>query len=305
MIVIRECRGFEELQACVDLQIEVWGYSDGDVIPKRVFLVAQKIGGQVIGAFDTEIKSQRSEIRDQEPEIRDLGPGTKDDGDAGSLIGFAFGLPGAKTGSKSQSGKPELYLHSHMLAVREGYRNQKIGARLKLAQREDALKRGFTRMEWTFDPVEIKNAFLNIHKLGAVVRNYEENFYGVSSSRLQGGLQTDRLLAEWWIATPRVEAAIQGRAPEPRGADVLEEGEVERIVVPAEIYAWKADDAHRHLAQRVQAENRLRFQKAFAEGLAVIGFTRDAEGNGIFHLGRWTQPDGETAVAAEVVAVES
>jgi predicted GNAT superfamily acetyltransferase len=282
MIVIRECRGFDELQACVDLQIEVWGYSDGDVIPRRVFLVAQKIGGQVIGAFDTEL------------------PGAPADGDAGSLIGFAFGLPGAKTGAKSRSGKPEPYLHSHMLAVREGYRNQKIGARLKLAQREDALKRGFLRMEWTFDPVEIKNAFLNIHKLGAVVRNYEENFYGVSSSRLQGGLQTDRLLAEWWIATPRVEAAIQGRAPELRGADVLEE-----IVIPAEIYAWKAEDAHRHLAQRVQAENRLRFQKAFAEGLAVVGFTRDAEGNGIFHLGRWTQPDGETAVAAEEVAVES
>src|ERR1700761_2776017 len=213
MIVIRECRGFEELQACVDLQIEVWGYSDGDVIPKRVFLVAQKIGGQVIGAFDTAL------------------PGAPADGDAGSLIGFAFSLPGAKTGAKSRNGMPEPYLHSHMLAVREGYRNQKIGARLKLAQREDALKRGFTRMEWTFDPVEIKNAFLNIHKLGAVVRNYEENFYGVSSSRLQGGLQTDRLLAEWWIATPRVEAAIQGRAPEPKGANVLEEGEIERIVV--------------------------------------------------------------------------
>ena len=300
MIVIRECRGFEELQACVDLQIEVWGYSDGDVIPRRVFLVAQKIGGQVIGAFDTGIRGQGAGIEDEGPGNRDQGTGDAEQGDAGSLIGFAFGLPGAKTGAKSRSGKPELYLHSHMLAVREGYRNQKIGARLKLAQREDALKRGFTRMEWTFDPVEIKNAFLNIHKLGAVVRNYEENFYGVSSSRLQGGLQTDRLLAEWWIATPRVEAAIQGRAPEPRGADVLEE-----IVVPAEIYAWKAEDAHRHLAQRVQTENRLRFQKAFAEGLAVIGFTRDAEGNGIFHLGRWTQPDGETAVAAEEVAVES
>ncbi|HTJ28934.1 MAG TPA: hypothetical protein VL346_00445 [Acidobacteriaceae bacterium] len=275
--MIRECKGFEELQACVDLQVEVWGYADGDVIPRRVFLVAQKIGGQVIGAFDTELGGQWAVDGGQ--------------GNSLNLIGFAFGLPGAKTGAKSRSGRPESYLHSHMLAVREGYRNQKIGAKLKLAQREDALRRGFRRMEWTFDPVEIKNSFLNIHKLGAVVRSYEENFYGVSSSRLQGGLQTDRLVAEWWLDAPRVEAAIEGR-PRWDEAECLEE-----IRVPAEIYAWKAEDADRHLAVAVQKDNRARFQKAFAEGLAVIGFTRDAKGDGIFHLGRWTEPE-ETNEAA-------
>ena len=268
MILIRECRGFDELQACVDMEIEVWGYNDGDVIARRVFLVAQKIGGQVIGAFDTAL------------------PGAPEDGNAASLIGFSFSLPGAKTGAKSESGGPEPYLHSHMLAVRDGYRNQRIGARLKLAQREDALKRGFARIEWTFDPVEIKNAFLNIHKLGAIVRRYEENFYGVSSSRLQGGLQTDRLVAEWWIATPRVEAAIAGRPAE----DAPRESWLEEIRVPAAIYQWKAEDTHRHLAQQVQAENRQRFQKAFAGGLAVVAFARDAEGNGTFHLGRWNEP---------------
>jgi predicted GNAT superfamily acetyltransferase len=268
MIVIRVCRGFEELQACVDLQIEVWGYSDGDVIPRRVFLVAQKIGGQAIGAFET---------------------GTRDEeGDAASLIGFAFSLPGVKTGAASRSGRPESYLHSHMLAVRDGYRNQNIGARLKLAQREDALARGFDRMEWTFDPVEIKNAFLNIRKLGAIVRRYEENFYGASASHLQGGLQTDRLVAEWWIASEHVRQAIQGRTPASPGR----EGEdyVTSIRVPAAIYGWKADDRQRHLAQRVQAENRARFQEAFAAGLAVTSFTRDGEGNGIFYLGHWDEP---------------
>jgi predicted GNAT superfamily acetyltransferase len=273
MIVIRECRGFAELQACVDLQIEVWGYSDGDVIPRRVFLVAQKIGGQAIGAFDISL------------------PGASPEGDPTSLIGFAFGLPGVKTGAQSQSGHPESYLHSHMLAVRSGYRNQSIGARLKLAQRQDALARGIRRIEWTFDPVEIKNAFLNIHKLGAIVRRYEENFYGVSSSRLQGGLQTDRLVAEWWITTPRVTAAIgetlQGSQPAPV------ESWLEDIRVPTAIYQWKADDQHRHLAQQVQAENRAKFQRAFSEGLSVVAFTRDAEGSGIFHLGRWAEPKFE------------
>jgi predicted GNAT superfamily acetyltransferase len=276
MIVIRECRGFDELEACVDLQIEVWGYSDGDVIPRRVFLVAQKIGGQVIGAFDTSL------------------PGAPAEGDATSLVGFSFSLPGVKTGAASRTGLPESYLHSHMLAVREGYRNQNIGARLKLAQRDDALARAITRIEWTFDPVEIKNSFLNIHKLGAIVRRYEENFYGVSSSRLQGGLQTDRLVAEWWIASPRVIAAIQGRSASVRGED-----SVEQIQVPAKIYDWKADDEHRHLAQKVQAENRRRFQEAFSKGLAVVAFTRDSEGNGTFHLGRWTEPEAEASLESE------
>jgi len=280
MIVIRECRGFEELQACVDLQLDVWGYSEGDVIPRRVFLVSQKIGGQVIGAFETGNREQ--------------GTGNRDQGDASSLVGFSFSLPGVKTGALSRSGRPESYLHSHMLAVREGFRNQNIGARLKLAQRADALARGFERIEWTFDPVEIKNSFLNIHKLGAIVRRYEENFYGVSSSRLQGGLQTDRLVAEWWIASPRVTEAIEGRSvAASRGAFPAE------IRVPAAIYAWKADDRERHLAQEVQAENRRKFQEAFSQGFAVVGFSRDAEGNGIFHLDRWTEPDGQFGVESE------
>jgi len=270
MIVIRECRGFDELQACVDLQIEVWGYSDGDVIPRRVFLVAQKIGGQAIGAFDTSI------------------PGAPEDGDAASMVGFSFSLPGVKTGAQSRSGKPESYLHSHMLAVREGYRNQSVGARLKLAQREDALKRGFDRIEWTFDPVEIKNSFLNIHKLGAIVRRYEENFYGVSSSRLQGGLQTDRLVAEWWIASPHVKEAIEGKLSTSPGRPG--EDWVTSIQVPAAIYGWKAEDSQRHRAQEVQAENRHKFREAFSQGLAVVAFTRDDEGNGTFYLGRWSEP---------------
>jgi predicted GNAT superfamily acetyltransferase len=267
MIVIRECRGFDELQACVDLQIEVWGYSDGDVIPRRVFLVAQKIGGQVIGAFDVA-----------EGEA----------GNASSMVGFALSLPGVKTAAQSRTGRPESYLHSHMLAVREGYRNQSIGARLKLAQRDEALTRGLDRMEWTFDPLEIKNAFLNIHKLGAVVRRYEENFYGASSSKLQGGLQTDRLVAEWWIESPCVIAAVAGERAI-AGNDPENE-----IRIPAAIYAWKASDADRHLAQAVQAENRQRFQAAFARGLAVVGFTRDTDGNGIYRLGRWLQPDSHS-----------
>jgi predicted GNAT superfamily acetyltransferase len=104
---------------------------------------------------------------------------------------------------------------------------------------------------------------------------------------LQGGLQTDRLVAEWWIASPRVHAAVERRS-----TDAVEAAEME-IRVPGAIYAWKADETQRHLAQAVQAENRARFQEAFARGLTVIGFVRDADGNGIYRLGRWMEPDSQ------------
>jgi predicted GNAT superfamily acetyltransferase len=260
MIAFRSCSGFDELEACVQLQIETWGYNEGDVIPRRAFLVAQKIGGQVIGAFDTEI------------------PGAPAEGGPESLVGFAFSLPGVKTGG----GIPRAYLHSHMLAVKEEYRNRGLGAKLKLEQRKEALSRGIRHMEWTFDPLEIKNAFLNIHKLGAIVCGYRVNFYGVSSSRLQGGLPTDRLLAEWELDSPRVLAILEGNGA---SKQVTEERILVRIEVPASIYQWKASETYRERALAVQMENRSKFQEAFSQGLAVLGFVRDAEGNGVFELG--------------------
>ncbi|HEV2326882.1 MAG TPA: GNAT family N-acetyltransferase [Terracidiphilus sp.] len=257
MIEIRSCCGFEELEACVQLQVETWGYDESDIIPRKAFLVAQKIGGQVLGAFET-----------------------KTDGSPHRLVGFAMSLPGVKT---SVGAEPIPYLHSHMLAVRENYRNRGLGARLKREQRNEALSRGIRLMEWTFDPLEIKNAFLNVHKLGAVARRYLENFYGVSSSRLQGGLPTDRLVAEWWLDSPRVQTVLDGRAADAQSRDNV----IECIEVPAAIYEWKNSDADRERARAVQLENRGRFQDAFSRGLAVTGFVCDAEGNGIFELGRW------------------
>jgi predicted GNAT superfamily acetyltransferase len=260
LIVIRGCVGHEELEACVQLQVETWGYDATDIIPRKAFLVMQKVGGQVLGAFDNDLA------------------GAAADGDAASMIGFAMSLPGIKTGANSPDGRAYPYMHSHMLAVKSGYRNRGVGAQLKLAQREDALARGVTHMEWTFDPVEIKNAFLNINKLGAIVRRYSENFYGVSSSRLQGGLPTDRLIAEWKLDSPRVRGILEGKPP----ADLIIE---ERISVPASIYEWKASDEDRPRALAVHLENRHKFQRAFARGLAVVGFRRDTEGNGTFELG--------------------
>jgi predicted GNAT superfamily acetyltransferase len=260
VIVIRNCEGFDELEACVQLQVETWGLDDLETTPRKTFLLAQKIGGQVMGAFDTEMA------------------GTGERGGPESLVGFAMALPGMKT----MDSAPRPYLHSHMLAVRKHYRNRGLGAKLKWEQRLEALGRGIRLMEWTFDPLEIKNAYLNIHKLGAVVRGYLVDFYGVSSSQLQGGLPTDRLVAEWWLDSPRVQAVLEGH---PAVARSVKEKIEERISVPASIYEWKASEAGRERAQTVQLENRIKFQRAFSQGLAIVGFSLDAEGNGIFELG--------------------
>jgi predicted GNAT superfamily acetyltransferase len=265
MIVIRTCDGLDELEAVVQLQVETWGYDQADIVPRKAFLVMQKVGGQVIGAFDTDL------------------PGAPTNGHAASMVAFAMSLPGVKDGRNFPDGQPRPYLHSHMLAVKESYRNRGLGAQLKLAQRKDALARGIRHMEWTFDPVEIKNAFLNIHKLGAIARTYRENFYGVSSSRLQGGLPTDRLVAEWDLDSSRVLSVLEGK---PRPTLAIQE----RILVPALVYRWKSSEEDRPRALAIQMENRLKFQQAFANGFAIIGFERDAEGNGIYELGSLSQP---------------
>jgi predicted GNAT superfamily acetyltransferase len=262
MIEIRSCAGFDEMEECVELQIETWGYDKNDVIPRKTFLLAQNIGGQVIGAFDSELAG-----------VAAAAPGK-------TLVGFAMSLPGIKA---TQDG-PLPYLHSHMLAVRPSHRNRGLGAELKWEQRREALSRGIRHIEWTFDPLEIKNAFLNIHRLGAISRAYRVDFYGVSSSRLQGGLPTDRLLAEWELDSPRVGAILARR---PAAAHRIEQ----RILVPAPIDQWKASESSRQQAIAVQLENRHKFQEAFSRGLAVLGFSRDAQGNGIFELGPLAQAE--------------
>ncbi len=244
-IILRRCHGFDELRACVTLQKEVWNFTDAELVPIRMFIVAEKVGGQVMGAFD-----------------------------GNDMVGFALSVPGVRAGHP--------YLHSHMLAVRKDHRNGGLGRRLKLLQREDALARGIDLIEWTFDPLEIKNAYLNIEKLGAIARRYNINQYGVTSSPLQGGLPSDRLIAEWWLRSTRVETLLTTGKNPPMQAEAA-------ISVPAQIYDWKAAADTRKKAQEVQERNRDQFLRAFPQGLAVLDYERDPEGNGKFLLGRWNE----------------
>jgi len=222
-MTVRALAGRHEFADAVNLQRMIWGWEELDILPVRFFVVASDIGGQVLGAFDDNF-----------------------------LCGFCVAIPGVRDSQQ------RAYLHSHMLGVLPEYRDSGAGRMLKLAQREDAVARGFELIEWTFDPLEIKNAYFNIEKLGAIIRRYLPNHYGITTSRLQGGLPTDRCVAEWHLNRPRQESVTLARIPVPTGLDRL------RRTDPAEVI---------EIQQRVA---RL-FQQNLEAGLAVTGFERSAE----------------------------
>jgi predicted GNAT superfamily acetyltransferase len=222
----------DEFQDAVALQKEIWGFDDIDLLPVRLFVVASKIGGMTFGAYLD-----------------------------GRMIGFCLGIPGLKAGAKG-------YLHSHMLGVLPEYNDRGVGRAMKLAQRIDAQERGIDLIEWTFDPLEIKNAYFNVEKLGAIVRRYVPNQYGMSSSALHGGLPTDRCTAEWWIDSERARAAIDGR---PVSRPAIEA----TVEVPVAIAGLRQSDPSQ--ARQIQQAIGERFQKLFDMGLAVVGFERSDE----------------------------
>jgi predicted GNAT superfamily acetyltransferase len=211
MIEIRELVEHTDLVTAVNLQREIWGFSDLDLLPVRLFVVATKIGGQVLGAFD--------------------GP---------RMVAFLISIPGVKPGGHA-------FLHSQMMGVVDGYRDAGIGRMLKLRQRELALALGVNLIEWTFDPLELKNAYFNIERLGAVVTRYVPNQYGNSSSKLHAGLPTDRCVAEWFLDKQKVPVDI-----------------VARIEVPYEGARTR----------EVQSRIREEFLAHFRAGRAVVRFER-------------------------------
>ncbi|HVB39474.1 MAG TPA: GNAT family N-acetyltransferase [Terriglobales bacterium] len=228
-LAIRPVTDMGGFAACEHLQQRVWGFAERDLVPRRMFMVAHQIGGLTLGAWDGE-----------------------------RLAGFALAFPGQRPG--------QSYWHGHMLAVDAGYRNQGVGRALKLHQREAALAHDIDLIEWTFDPLEIKNAYFNFEVLGARSRRYYPNLYGATSSALQAGLPSDRMVAEWHLRSPRAAAARGGV----------------RVEVPAAIHAWKTSGDPR--AAEVQARNRDTLLAAFARGLVAVGFDRSSSGDGAFLL---------------------
>src|SRR6516162_2389925 len=175
-IQIRKCDSLPDFHRCVEIQRAVWGESDLETEPYVTFVVAHQTGGQVIGAFDGDL-----------------------------MVGFTMSLVGYRQNT--------IYLHSHMTGVICSHRDRGVGRMLKFFQRDEALSRGMRLVEWTFDPLETRNAHFNFNRLGAIARHLIPNFYGVTSSPLHRGLPTDRLLVEWHLDSKRVIAAINALLP--------------------------------------------------------------------------------------------
>jgi predicted GNAT superfamily acetyltransferase len=220
-IEIRHCSSLAEYEDCVRLQHAVWGHAI--TVPSAIFVVAHRTGGQIVGAFQED-----------------------------RMAGFTLALAAVRGGS--------AFLHSHMTAVLPEFRDRGVGRRLKLFQRQDALKRGIDLIEWTFDPLDFKNGYFNLARLGAIARRYIPDCYGVTESPLHAGLPTDRLVAEWWLSSDRVKAVL---------ADDLRpmSDTAERVAIPAKSAALRESD--RAEATRIQSDVRQRFQNWFAKGYAA------------------------------------
>lgn len=237
-VSIRPLRTADELRACVTLQEATWGEGFAERVPVSLLKVAARLGGVVSGAFD----------------------------DGGRQVGFVFGLTGVEEG--------RLVHWSDMLAVAPELRDAGVGRRLKVHQRERLLAMGVTRMRWTFDPLESRNAHLNLGVLGAVCGEYAVDMYGASDSPLHQGLGTDRFVTTWDMDSDRVEARLGGRRFDPSATEeamgpdafgvrasgagpapvdvphALPDAPVFRVAIPADIQGLKAADAGLALAWR-------------------------------------------------------
>jgi predicted GNAT superfamily acetyltransferase len=228
-VEIRHCDTLAEFHQCVEIERTIWG--EQIIVPAAIFVVAQHTGGQILGAFDGD-----------------------------TLVGFTVALVG------NHDGKP--FLHSHMTGVLRAYQNQGVGRRLKLFQRQEALKRNISLIEWTFDPLETRNAHFNLARLGAVSRRFLPNCYGITDSELDAGLRTDRLIAEWWLDSPRVQAAVEGQKESPAA-------DYRAICLPANMAEIKTKD--RAAAENIQTALRHEFQHLFREGYVATGVHRRAD----------------------------
>lgn len=268
-VAIRPLATRDDYVACLDLQERTWGPGFREVVSPALLMVAQKISGVVAGAFDAE----------------------------GRMLGFVFGITGVTSG--------QLCHWSHMLAVHPQHRDRGIGARLKAYQKRALLRVGVHRMFWTFDPLVARNAHINLHRLGARVREYVADFYGTKiKSSLDRGIGTDRFVVEWELsdgppepaapvrdrgAIPVVEAADDSERPQPVSRPCVAHPAV-TVAIPRDIQSLKTADLD--LARAWRTATRDAFTYYFERGYRVVGFHASATSGRRFY--RLEAPD-ETA----------
>jgi predicted GNAT superfamily acetyltransferase len=267
-IDIRECVAVDDLDNCIRLQREVFGLPDLEISPRRHLIVSRQSGGWTLGAF-------------------------VDEGEGRRLVGFVHTLAAVRAGN-------EIFGYSHMMAVAADYQNRGVGARLKWSQRERALEEGMRFIKWTWDPMQARNAYFNLNRLGVTVSSYAENFYGTDyaiSTPLSGetaeagpGIDSDRLFAEWQLDSPRVVQlsnwSAAGAAASANGATsanystsaTLPQNDLQpsaTIDIPTDWTKLSKENPVR--AKQEQLRVRREFQEAFAAGLVAAGFERSVE----------------------------
>ena len=272
-VLIREVDGSAELRAVEELQREIWGIPDLDVVPLSQLVAVKAAGGVLLGAFDRE-----------------------------EMIGFIYGFPSFEFG--------QLAHHSHMLAVKPGYRNLNLGHKLKLAQREHVLRQGIKIMTWTFDPLQSLNAYFNFNKLGVVADRYLVDFYGDDAASFLHRNGTDRLWVKWFLDSDRVSERLKGRAIEPQqeyGTPMVQvqpddsplrnelaeslSGVYGAIEIPTDINA--IEQRSRTTAFAWREATRWAFTEAINAGYFVADFFRNQRGDQ--SLGAYVLKHGEAA----------
>jgi predicted GNAT superfamily acetyltransferase len=236
-LLIRECTTIDDLDGCVNLQREAFGLPDIEISPRRHLIVSRQAGGWTLGAFV-----------------------------ASRLVGFVHHLVAVRNDS-------EIFGYSHMMAVAKDYQNKGVGARLKWAQRERAIAEGRSFIKWTWDPMQARNAYFNLNRLGVTVDTFADNFYGTdyntdpSQRRAEGpGMQSDRLFANWDLSAPRVAALASGSALPVAVKPVA------TISIPSDWSVLVKEDVNS--ARRAQLRVRTEFKEAFAANLVCAGFDR-------------------------------
>ena len=224
---VRSLESLQDFQDAERVQREAWGYNDIDIVPAAIFSVARNFGGQAIGAVH-------------------------ESGDGARLVGFGLSFGAVDDG--------HAHFHSHMVAVVPEFQNCGLGRRIKLAQREDAMRRGIDQIVWTFDPLQLRNAYFNIGRLGGVGVRYIPNLYGMTSSPLHGGIPTDRLVIEWNLNSAHVGTTLAGVKHE-RSASAI------AVAIPS-----ASKDVPREM--RLAGQTRLRegLMDLFSDGYVITGF---------------------------------
>lgn len=255
-ITIREIDEVAEMRTVEELQKEVWGIPDLDVVPLTQLVAAKEAGGVLLGAFD-----------------------------AGTLVGFVYGFPSFEHG--------QLAHHSHMLAVKTSHRNFDLGRRLKLAQREHVIAQGIELVSWTFDPLQSLNAYFNFRKLGVIADRYLPDFYGEDAASFLHQTGTDRLWVSWFVSSDEVKRRISGASDDmnfdvgpalvqvdadnsPRRNDQALVQDQVSIEIPADIDSLQRQSLE--TASRWRQETRWAFTEAISAGYLVAAFARETRG---------------------------